>query len=282
VYGLVGLKTHSKTLLVVRREGSILRRYVHVGTGNYNPKTARQYTDIGLLTCRPEIGQDVSDLFNVLTGLSRQTTFRKILVAPMTLRSRFLELVAREVEHAAAGRPAGIVLKMNALVDVACVEALYNAATAGVSIQLVVRAACSLLPGVEGRSEGIEVRSVIGELLEHSRIWRFQNGGEPEWYIGSADLMDRNLDRRIEVVTPIEDAEAQRRLDEILSVMTSDDRRSWQLGSDGHWRRTEALTGTPGTIDTHALLQARAVAGLEAIAAPRRPRAGSGSLEPWA
>jgi len=282
VYGLVGLKTHSKTLLVVRREGSILRRYVHVGTGNYNPKTARLYTDLGLLTCRPEIGQDVSDLFNVLTGLSRQTTFRKILVAPMTLRSRFLELVAREVEHVSAGRPAGIVLKMNALVDVACVEALYAAAAAGVPIRLVVRAACSLLPGVEGRSEGIEVRSIIGELLEHSRIWRFQNGGEPEWYIGSADLMDRNLDRRIEVVTPIEDAEAQRRLDEILSVMTSDDRRSWQLDSSGQWRRTEAITGTPGAIDTHAVLQALAVAGLEASAIPRRPRAGSGSLEPWA
>jgi polyphosphate kinase len=282
VYGLVGLKTHSKTLLVVRREGSILRRYVHIGTGNYNPRTARQYTDIGLLSCRPELGGDVSDLFNVLTGLSRQKTFRKLLVAPMTLRSRFLELVEREVAHAVTGRPARMVLKMNAIVDVACVEALYRAAEAGVEIELIVRAACSLLPGLAGVSDRIAVRSIIGEYLEHSRIWRFENGGEPEWYIGSADLMDRNLDRRIEAVVPIEDPEARRRLDEILAIMLADDRRSWQLGPDARWRRTEAITGVAGTIDTHALLRERAAMSGQAAVTPRRPRSGVGSLEPWA
>jgi len=282
VYGLVGLKTHSKTLLVVRREGSILRRYVHIGTGNYNPKTARMYTDIGLLSCRPELGQDVSDLFNVLTGLSRQRDFHKLLVAPMTLRSRFLELVEREIEHARAGRPAKVILKMNAIVDVACVEALYRASEAGVEIELIVRAACSLLPGIDGLSEHVVVRSIIGEFLEHSRIWRFENGGEPEWYIGSADLMDRNLDRRIEAVVPIEDADAQRRLDEILTVMAADDRRSWQLGPDARWRRTEALSGVVGSVDTHALLRERATAMAQAALTPRRPRSGAGSMEPWA
>ena len=208
VYGLVGLKTHSKTALVVRREGSGLRRYVHIGTGNYNPKTARLYVDLGLLTCRPELGADVTDLFNVLTGLSRQRTFRRLLVAPHSLRSRFLDLVDREIGHAAAGRPGRIVLKLNAIVDVAVIEALYRAAQAGVDIDLIVRGACSLQPGLPGVSERIRVRSIIGEFLEHSRIWGFDNGGDREWYIGSADLMDRNLDRRVEAVAPVEDAEA--------------------------------------------------------------------------
>ena len=209
VYGLVGLKTHSKTALVVRREGSGLRRYVHIGTGNYNPKTARLYVDLGLLTCRPEIGADVTDLFNNLTGLSRQRTFRRLLVAPHSLRPRFLDLVDREVGHAASGRPARIVLKLNAIVDVAVIEALYRASNAGVSIDLIIRGACSIQPGLPGVSENIRVRSIIGEFLEHSRIWSFDNGGEREWYIGSADLMDRNLDRRVEAVAPVEDFDAQ-------------------------------------------------------------------------
>ena len=212
VYGLVGLKTHSKTSLVVRREGSGLRRYVHIGTGNYNHKTARLYVDLGLLTCRPEIGADVTDLFNVLTGLSRQRTFRRLLVAPHSLRSRFLDLVEREIGFAAAGKPARIVLKLNAIVDVAVIEALYRASNAGVEIDLIVRGACSLQPGLRGISERIRVRSIIGEFLEHSRIWSFDNGGDREWYIGSADLMDRNLDRRVEAVAPVEDPEAQARL----------------------------------------------------------------------
>jgi polyphosphate kinase len=282
VYGLVGLKTHSKTLLVVRREGSSLRRYVHIGTGNYNPKTARLYTDLGLLTCREELGQDISDLFNILTGLSRQRTFRRLLVAPMTLRQRFLELVDREIEHRAAGRPGRIVLKMNAFVDRACAEALYRASSAGVEIELIIRGACTLVPGVDGMSNHITVRSVVGGFLEHSRIWRFENGGEPEWYIGSADIMDRNLDRRVEVFTPIDDPDAQRELDEILATMLADDRRAWLLGSDGSWRRIESITGVPGTIDTHEILRARTLERFAIASAPRRPHATIGSLEPWA
>src|SRR5262245_25678037 len=231
VYGLVGLKTHSKVCLIVRREGSGLRRYVHIGTGNYNPRTARLYTDLGLLSCRAELGADVTDLFNVLTGLSRQRNFRRLLVAPHSLRSRFLELVAREVEHAALGREARIVVKLNAIVDQPSIEALYDASRKGVQVQIIARGACSLLPGVKGTSETISVRSIVGEFLEHSRIWGFTNGGETDWYIGSADLMDRNLDRRVEAMVPVEDAEARARLAEIIEVMLADDRRSWQLGS---------------------------------------------------
>jgi polyphosphate kinase len=281
VYGLLGLKTHCKTLLIVRREGSSLRRYVHIGTGNYNNRTARQYSDLGLLTSRPDIGADVSDLFNILTGLSRQRTFRQLLVAPATLRDSFLRLVERETGHAAAGRPARIELKMNALIDRASVAALYAASSAGVEIDLIVRGACTLVPGVKGVSDRIRVRSIVGEFLEHSRIWRFLNGGSPQWFIGSGDLMERNLDRRIEVFAPVEDRDAQARLDGILETLLADDRRSWQLGSDGQWQRTERLVGKPGTVDaqeafkTDALWRAR-----EAAAAPR-PQLAPGALEPW-
>jgi polyphosphate kinase len=282
VYGLVGLKTHSKVALVVRREGTGLRRYVHIGTGNYNPRTARVYTDLGLLSCRPELGADVTDLFNVLTGLSRQRSFRRLLVAPHSLRSRFLELVERESAHAAAGREARIIVKVNAIVDEPSISALYAASQTGVRIDLISRAACSLQPGVPGLSEGITVRSIIGEFLEHSRIFGFANGGTPEWYIGSGDLMDRNLDRRIEAVVPVEDAEARARLAEIIDLMLADDRRSWQLGADGTWRRTEDINGAPGTFDVHEQLKARAVAAGSLAATPRRPGAGSGSLDPRA
>jgi polyphosphate kinase len=282
VYGLVGLKTHSKTLLIVRREGSGLRRYVHIGTGNYNPRTARGYVDLGLLSCRPELGADVTELFNVLTGLSRQRSFRRLLVAPHSLRSRFLELVDREIQHADAGHEAGIVLKLNAIVDVACIEALYRASQAGVRIDLIVRAACSLQPEVDGLSERIHVRSVVGEFLEHSRIWGFVNGGQREWYIGSADLMDRNLDRRVEAVVPVQDPEAQRRIAEVVDVMLADDRRSWQLKPDGRWVRTEEINGRPGTVDTFATLKERALESGIVAATPRRPHAGSGSLDPHA
>jgi polyphosphate kinase len=282
VYGLVGLKTHSKVALVVRREGSGLRRYVHIGTGNYNPKTARLYTDLGLLSVRPELGADVTDLFNVLTGLSRQRTFRRLLVAPHSLRSRFLELVEREISHAQAGREARIVLKLNAIVDQPSIEALYRASQAGVQMDLIIRAACSLLPGVPGVSETIRVRSIVGEFLEHSRIFGFANGGEPDWYIGSADLMDRNLDRRVEAAVPVEDAEARDRLADFIDILLADDRRSWQLGADGNWRRTEEINGTPGTIDTHEELKVRALEAGSVATAPRRPGAGTGSLDPRA
>ncbi len=282
VYGLVGLKTHSKTALVVRREGSGLRLYVHIGTGNYNPKTARLYVDLGLLTVRPEIGADVTDLFNVLTGLSRQRTFRRLLVAPHSLRSGFLRLVEREIAHAAAGHPARIVLKLNAIVDTPVIEALYRASNAGVDIDLIVRGACSLQPGIPGISERIRVRSIIGEFLEHSRIWGFENGGDAEWYIGSADLMDRNLDRRVEAIVPVEDAEAKGRIAEIIELMLADDRRSWQLQPDTRWVRTEALEERPGTIDTFEVLKEHALESGLLASVPRRPGSGVGSLDPRA
>ncbi len=282
VYGLVGLKTHSKTALVVRREGSGLRRYVHIGTGNYNPKTARLYVDLGLLTARPEIGADVTDLFNVLTGLSRQRTFRRLLVAPHNLRQGFLRLLEREVAHAAAGRPARIIVKANAVVDQPVIDALYEASQAGVEIDLIVRGACSLRPGVPSVSERNPVRSIVGEFLEHSRIWGFANGGDHEWYIGSADLMDRNLDRRVEAVVPVEDLEAKARIAEIVDIMLRDDRRSWQLQPDATWVRTEALEGREGTVDTFAELKARALELGQVATTPRRPGAGTGSLDPRA
>ena len=282
VYGLVGLKTHSKVALVVRREGTGLRRYVHIGTGNYNPKTARLYTDLGLLSCRPELGADVTDLFNVLTGLSRQRDFRRLLVAPHSLRSRFLELVEREIGHAAVGHDARIVLKLNAIVDEASIDALYRASQAGVKVDIISRAGCSLLPGIEGISENITVRSIVGEFLEHSRVWRFNNGGMADWYIGSADLMDRNLDRRVEAIVPVEDTEAQARLQEFVDLLLADDRRSWQLGRDAVWRRTEEILGAPGTIDVHEELKELALASASVSALPRRPGVGAGSLDPRA
>ncbi len=281
VYGVIGLKTHSKVLLVVRREGSRLRRYVHIGTGNYNSKTARLYVDLGLLTCREELGADVTDLFNTLTGLSRQRVFRRLLVAPITLRARFLELVEREVSYARAGHPARIVLKVNSLVDTQAVEALYEAARAGVDVDLIVRSACCLVPGIPGVSERVRVRSIIGEFLEHSRIWMFANGGRPEWFIGSADLMERNLDRRVEVVTPVEDHGLQARLAHIIDVMLADDRRSWQLQPDGRWLRTEVLEARAGTVDTFAVLKDDATV-VQAPVEPSRPQAVTGSMDPRA
>jgi polyphosphate kinase len=283
VYGLVGLKTHSKTSLVVRREGSTLRRYVHIGTGNYNPGTARLYTDFGLLSCRPELGADVSDLFNVLTGLSRQRDFRRLIVAPMNLRTWILDMIGRETDHARSGREARIVLKLNSLVDPACVAALYAAWQAGVQVDLIIRGICSLWPSLPGVSAGIRVRSIVGQYLEHSRVFSFANGGRPELYIGSADLMERNLDRRVEALVPIEDPEAHARIEAVLAVLLADDRRSWQLGADGTYHRTEEMNAAPGTIDAFETLKDQATQMAAAtMAPPHRPRAGSGSLDPRA
>jgi polyphosphate kinase len=282
VYGLVGLKTHCKLALVVRREGSLLRRYVHIGTGNYNPKTARLYTDLGLLTCRPDLGADATDLFNVLTGLSRQRDFRRLLVAPHSLRARILALIEREIGFARAGREARIILKCNAIVDPASVEAIYAASQAGVDVELIVRGICSVRPGVAGLSERVRVRSVVGEYLEHSRIFGFANDGQPEWYIGSADLMERNLDRRVEAAVPIEDREARSRIAEIIAVTLADDRHSWQLGPDAVWRRTEELTDTEGHHDAFETLKRLAAESARDVAAPHRPGAGSGSMDPRA
>ena len=270
VYGLIGLKTHSKVSLVVRREGTGLRRYVHIGTGNYNPRTARVYTDIGLLTARHEIGADVTDLFNVLTGLSRQRSFRRLLVAPHTLRARFLDLVEREIGHAQAGRPARIMLKLNAIVD----PDLHRGAVPREPGRRHGRPDhprhVQPAPGLSRESrERISVRSIIGEFLEHSRIWQFENGGSAEWYIGSADLMERNLDRRVEAVAPVESLEAQARLREMIDAMLADDRHSWQLGPDAAWRRTEHIQGHPGTVDVFEILkEAALVAAAESRSTP--------------
>ncbi len=205
VYGLLGLKTHCKLALVVRREQDGLRRYVHLGTGNYNAATARIYTDLGMFSCRPDLGADVSDLFNYLTGYSKQRHYRKLLVAPVNLRSAMANLIRREIAHATAGRPARLTFKMNALTDPAMVQLLYQASQAGVAVELIVRGTCCLRPGVPGVSDNIRVTSIVGRFLEHSRIYCFANGGAEEVYLGSADLMERNLDRRVEVLFPVLD-----------------------------------------------------------------------------
>lgn len=242
-YGLPGLKTHAKTVLVVRRDADGIRRYVHIGTGNYNSKTARLYTDLGLFTCNPEIGADLTDLFNSLTGLSRQKRYRKLLVAPANLRERTMELIAREAEHAREGRGGRIIAKMNALVDPGIIEALYLASQAGVEIDLIVRGICCLLPGVPGVSERIRVVSIIGRFLEHSRLQYFANGGHPEYYFGSADWMPRNLDRRVEAMVPVEDVQLHQRLHSLLETCLADNRQSWVLGPDGTYRRRDGGDG---------------------------------------
>jgi polyphosphate kinase len=266
VYGLVGLKTHSKTVLVLRREEDGIRRYCHVGTGNYNPKTASIYEDLSLLTSDPGIGADVGDLFNYLTGFSRHAGYREILVAPVTLRRRVLEMID---EQAAAGPDGRIVLKVNGLTDPEMIDALYAASCAGVPIDLAVRGLCCLRPGIPELSENIRVRSIVGEFLEHSRIYRF--GGSKDdaphvagsapgplplaLLIGSADLMERNLDRRIEVLAPVRDVELQARLFEILDLVFTDDTNSWTLGSDRRWRRVPTTRG----IDSQRRLKELAV-----------------------
>jgi polyphosphate kinase len=232
-YGLQGLKTHAKLALVVRREPDGIRRYVHAGTGNYNARTARLYTDIGLFTCQPAIAADVSDLFNMLTGFSRQRVFRKLLVAPNGMRDRFLQLIARESAHAAAGRPARIIGKMNSLVDAEIIDAMYAASQAGVEIDLIVRGICCLRPGVHGLSERIRVTSIIGRFLEHSRLWYFGNDGAGEYYIGSADWMPRNFDRRVECVIPLEDPLLHPRLMALLETCLRDNRQAWELSPQG-------------------------------------------------
>ena len=242
-YGLVGLKTHSKTALVVRREHGGIRRYVHIGTGNYNAKTARLYTDIGLLSCDEDLGADLTDLFNSLTGYARGSRYRKILVAPNALRDKTIEMIERTAERHTARRPGRIIMQMNALVDAACIRALYAASQAGVEIDLIVRGICRLRPGVPGVSDHIRVRSIIGRFLEHSRIWTFAGGRRREYYIGSADLMPRNLDLRVEVVTPVTDPDLTGRLQEILDVMLADNVQAWELSEDGSWHRRQPEEG---------------------------------------
>ncbi|MEL6321140.1 MAG: polyphosphate kinase 1, partial [Cyanobacteria bacterium J06626_14] len=258
VYGMVGLKTHTKVVLVVRKERDKIRRYVHIGTGNYNPKTARIYTDLGLLSCREELGADLSELFNLLTGYSRQKTYRKLLIAPVSLRSRMMELIQREIEHSQAGREGRIIAQMNSLVDPAIIAKLYEASSAGVKIVLVVRGICCLRPGVEGVSDNIRVRSIVGRYLEHPRIFYFHNSGDEEVYIGSADWMPRNLDRRIEAVTPIEDPNLKSRLKDILQTMLADNRQSWDLQADGHYIQRNAAEGED-SVSAHSTFMETAI-----------------------
>lgn len=237
VYGLVGLKTHTKVVLVVRQERDHIRRYFHIGTGNYNPKTARLYTDIGLLSARSDVGADLTDLFNFLTGFSRQQQYRKLLVAPVNLRQRITRLIHREIDQARQGRPARIIAKMNSLVDSQIIEELYRASQAGVKIDLIVRGICCLRPGMPGVSENISVVSIIGRFLEHSRIFYFKNGGDESYLVGSADWMPRNLDRRVEAVVPVEEARIQAELREILKISLADNRQAWDMQADGSYRQ---------------------------------------------
>jgi polyphosphate kinase len=236
-YGVAGLKTHAKVCQVVRREGDSMRRYVHIGTGNYNPKTARLYTDFGLLSDNPDLGADLTDLFNVLTGFASPVGYRKLIVAPRGMRERFIEMIRREIRHREAGRPARIFAKMNALVDPDIIAALYEASRAGVTIDLIVRGICCLRPGLRGVSENIRVLSIIGRFLEHSRAFYFLNDGAEEVYSGSADWMPRNLDRRIECVLPIENPAHRQAIRNVLELMWTDNRQAWELKPDGTYEQ---------------------------------------------
>jgi polyphosphate kinase len=237
VYGIVGLKTHAKLSLVVRQESDGLRRYCHIGTGNYNPRTARLYEDAGLLTCDPMVGEDLSRLFNQLSGYAPKTAYRRLLVAPRSLRSGLVDRIEREIAHQEAGRPAGVRFKANSIVDEVIIDALYRASRAGVPVDIVVRGICAIRPGVPGLSENIRVRSILGRFLEHSRLFWFANGGEPLVYIGSADLMHRNLDRRVEALVRLRDERHIAELDDLLTLSMDAGTSSWHLGPDGSWTR---------------------------------------------
>jgi polyphosphate kinase len=238
VYGLLGLKTHAKVTLVVRREGAHIQHYLHVGTGNYNPNTARAYEDVSLLSSDADLGADVTELFNLLTGYSRQSKYRKLLVAPTSLRAGITQLIEREA--VVGGR---IIIKVNNLIDPEIIDALYAASQAGAQIDLLIRSMCSLRPGVPGLSERIRVRSIVGHFLEHSRIFSFGNGANAECYLGSSDLMPRNLDRRVEAVVPVADPRLRARLSEILEISLADDLLAWELGPDGAWRHVPTVQG---------------------------------------
>ncbi|HEU4706864.1 MAG TPA: polyphosphate kinase 1 [Solirubrobacterales bacterium] len=239
VYGIPGLKTHVKAILVARREGEEVREYVHVGTGNYNPTTARLYTDLGIFTADPDVGADVAEMFNFLTGYGRPAEYRKLLVSPTTMRDQIVDEIERTVEAHRAGEEARITLKMNSLVDARCIQALYEASRAGVRIDLNVRGICCLRPGVEGVSENIHVTSIVGRFLEHSRIYVFRRGEETRVLVGSADLMPRNLDSRVELVAPVEDAAIKAELLDVIERCLADNAGSWDLGPDGSWTRRQ-------------------------------------------
>ena len=273
VYGVLGLKTHCKAALVVRREGDAIRRYVHLATGNYNAATARIYTDLGLFTARPEYGEDVSELFNLLTGYSRGYQWKRLLVAPGELREQVLELIERERRHAAAGRLGRLVIKMNALVEPSVIDALYRASQAGVQIDLVIRGICCLRPGIPGVSEGIRVISIVDKFLEHSRIFYFENGGEPEVFLGSADWMPRNFFRRVEVMFPLEDGRLKLRVvDEILPVILADNVKARRLRADGGYDRPAGSAEAGGApVRSQLVLQERSREAARERLAPEPP-----------
>jgi len=244
IYGLLGLKTHSKIALVVRKEGENIRRYVHLATGNYNAVTAQSYEDIGMFTCDQEIGADATDLFNYLTGYSTKQDYRKLLVAPVNLRERMTALIDREIEHQQNGEPGHLIFKMNSLVDKKMIKKLYEASMAGVKIDLIVRGMCSLRPGIEGISENIRVLSVVGRFLEHSRIYYFRNGGKEEILLGSADLMPRNINNRVEVLFPVEDENIIRYLkDDVLAEYQNDNVKARLMKSDGTYEKIASHDG---------------------------------------
>ncbi|HEY9423120.1 MAG TPA: polyphosphate kinase 1, partial [Thermoanaerobaculia bacterium] len=254
-YGLVGLKTHAKIALVVRQEKDLLRSYVHIATGNYNPETAKLYTDLGLFTCNEEIAQDVAQLFNMLTGFVYQPRFKKLLVAPATMRQRFLEMIAREIGHQKDGRGGHIIAKMNALDDRQMIEALYAASAEGVKIDLIVRGICRLRPGLPGRSETIRVISIVGRFLEHARIFHFANGGDPEYYIGSGDWMTRNLDARVEAAVPILDPKAREEVRAMLDLQLADNVKAWDMQPDGSYVQRRPARGEEPRSSQDLLMQ---------------------------
>lgn len=245
IYGLVGLKTHSKITLVVRKEEDGIRRYVHLGTGNYNDSTAKLYTDMGIFTCKPRYGEDATAVFNMLSGYSEPLAWNKLSLAPLWLRDRFLSLIARECDNAKKGRPAAIIAKMNSLCDPGIIKALYEASAAGVNIRLIVRGICCLRAGVPGLSENIHVRSIVGTFLEHSRIFYFENNGIPEFYMGSADWMPRNLDKRVEILFPVEDPELQDKIKHILDIQLADTKKAHILMPDGTYEKVDQRGKTP-------------------------------------
>jgi polyphosphate kinase len=246
VYGIVGLKTHCKLSLVVRQEVDGLRRYCHIGTGNYHPRTARYYEDLGLLTSNNQVGEDLSKLFNQLSGYAPKSTFKRLLVAPRSVRSGLVERIETEIRNARAGIPARVQIKVNSMVDEAVIDSLYRASQAGVQVDVIVRGICSLRPGVPGLSENITVRSVLGRFLEHSRVFAFANAGDPVVFIGSADMMHRNLDRRVEALVQLNSREDAAEVTELLGRYLDPGTSSWHLDSEGHWsRHHHADDGTP-------------------------------------
>jgi len=267
VYGIPGLKTHVKAVLVARREGDRVRHYVHVGTGNYHPKTARLYTDLGLFTADSEIGSDVAEMFNYLTGYGRPAAYRKVLVSPTTMRTTIVDEITKTVEAHRAGLHARIALKMNSLVDAACIRALYEASAAGVPIELNVRGICCLRPGVPGISETIRVSSIVGRFLEHSRIYAFERGEETHVVTGSADLMPRNLDSRVEMVAPILDPALKAEVMDVMERCIADNTNCWELDQSGSWTRLDPGNAEPRNVQQELREQHAARAAEPALSA---------------